>query len=96
MTTPLDALAEALRDCRNYASGAAAPPEAILWCDPGGEFAPVLPMLRARLPNLLTLGAYEPATHTGPALWWIFYSERPLAAYNRLILLRRRRNLAIT
>jgi hypothetical protein len=35
-----------------------APPEAILWCDPAGEFAPILPMLRARLPNLLTLGTY--------------------------------------
>src|SRR5438552_2997278 len=69
MTTPLDALAEALRDCREFASGAEAPPEAILWCDPGREFAPVLPMLRARLPSLLSLGAYEPATRTGPALW---------------------------
>ena len=69
MTTPLDALAEALRDCRKYASGAEAPPEAILWCDPGEEFVPVLPMLRARLPNLLSFGTYEPAARTGPALW---------------------------
>ena len=38
---------------RKYASGAEAPPEAILWCDPGEEFVPVLPMLRARQPNLL-------------------------------------------
>jgi hypothetical protein len=51
------------------ASGAEAPPEAILWCDPGCEFRPVLPLLRGRLPNLLCLGAYDPATRTGPALW---------------------------
>lgn len=69
MTTPLDLLAEAVRECRRYASGAEAPPEAILWCDPGGEFLPILPALRARLPNLLTFGIYEPATRTGPALW---------------------------
>jgi hypothetical protein len=69
MTSPLDALAEALRDCHKYAGGAEAPPEAILWCDPGSEFAPVLPALRSCLPNLLSFGAYEPPTRTGPALW---------------------------
>jgi hypothetical protein len=69
MTTPLEALAVALRDCRKFASGVEAPPEAILWCDPGSEFLSIVPALRARLPNLLTFGAYEPASHTGPALW---------------------------
>jgi hypothetical protein len=69
MSTPLEALAEALRDCRKYASGAEAPPEAILWCDPGSEFSPILPALRARLPNLLTFGGYDSAIRTGPALW---------------------------
>src|SRR5271169_3170832 len=67
--TPLNALAEALRECRKYVSGAEAPPEAILWCDLGGEFAPILPALRACLPNLLSYGGYDPATRTGPALW---------------------------
>jgi hypothetical protein len=69
MTTPLEALAEALRDCRKHASGAEAPPEAILWCDSGSEFLSVVPALRAQLPNLLTFGAYEPALRMGPALW---------------------------
>jgi hypothetical protein len=69
MTTPLESLAEALRDCRRYATGAEAPPEAILWCDPGSEFRSIVPALRARLPNLLTFGTYEPASRTGPALW---------------------------
>ncbi|MBV9200412.1 MAG: hypothetical protein JOY83_11910 [Alphaproteobacteria bacterium] len=69
MTTPLDALAEALHECRKYASGAEAPPEAILWCDPGGEFAPILPALRSCLPNLLSFGSYDPSARTGPALW---------------------------
>jgi hypothetical protein len=69
MTTPLDALAEALSDCRKYATGAEAPPEAILWCDPGREFAPIVAALRSRSPNLLSFGVYEPSTRTGPALW---------------------------
>lgn len=51
MTTPLETLAGALHDCGKYASGAEAAPEAILWCDPAGEFAPVVPLLRARLPK---------------------------------------------
>ncbi|MGD9617800.1 MAG: hypothetical protein AB7H90_21830 [Alphaproteobacteria bacterium] len=67
--TSLDALAEALRECRKYASSAETPPEAILWCDPGEEFAPILPVLRTCLPNLLSFGPYEPTTRTGPALW---------------------------
>ncbi|MGD0109816.1 MAG: BREX-1 system phosphatase PglZ type B [Rhodopila sp.] len=69
MTTPLESLAEALLTCRAFASGAEASPEAIIWCDPGAEFAPILPVLRARLPHLLTLGTYEAATRAGPALW---------------------------
>ena len=69
MTTPLESLAEALLACRAFASGAEAAPEAILWCDPAAEFAAVLPALRARLPQLLTFGAYDATTRTGPALW---------------------------
>ncbi len=69
MSTPLEALAEALLACRVFTSGAEAAPEAILWCDPGAEFTPILPLLRARLPNLLSFGAYDAATRTGPALW---------------------------
>ena len=37
-----------------------APPAAILWCDPGSEFLSIASALRARLPSLLTFGAYEP------------------------------------
>jgi hypothetical protein len=79
MTTPLNALAEALRECRKYASGAEAQPEAILWCDPGREFAPILPALRSWLPNLLSFGIYDPATRTGPALWLRAAATRQVA-----------------
>lgn len=69
MTTPLDVLAEALLACRAFTSGAEAAPEAVLWFDPGTEFAPILSALRARLPNLLCFGDYDAAARTGPALW---------------------------
>lgn len=69
MTTPLDALAAALRAAAAYNPAAEAPPEAVVWCDAAGEFAPVLPALRARMPGLLTFGDYDPTTRTGPALW---------------------------
>lgn len=69
MITPLDILAEALRAAGAYQRGAEAPPETIVWCDVGGEFALVLPLLRALVPGLLTFGDYDPATRTGPALW---------------------------
>src|SRR5271157_2196897 len=46
-----------------------APPEAVLWCDPNRDFARLLPALRRKLPNLLTLGEYHPAHRQGPAIW---------------------------
>jgi hypothetical protein len=79
MTTPLDALADGLRECRRYVSGAEAPPEAIVWCDPAGEFGPILPALRARLANLLSFGAYDAAARAGPAVWLRAAAARQLA-----------------
>lgn len=69
MTTPLDALVEAIRDAAAFNTAAEAAPEAVLWCDAAGDFAPILPALRTRMPGLLTFGPYDPATRTGPALW---------------------------
>jgi hypothetical protein len=69
MTTPLESLAEALLAGRTFASGAEAAPDAIVWCDPAAEFAPLMPALRTRLPHLLSFGTYDTATRTGPALW---------------------------
>jgi hypothetical protein len=40
-----------------------------VWCDAPGDFRPLLPMLRQTLPNLLTLGDYDPAVRQGPAIW---------------------------
>src|SRR4051794_14740288 len=69
MTTPLDELTGALHAAGRFAAGAEAFPAAILWCDPGREFGPLMPILRPRLPQLLALGDYDPATRMGPAIW---------------------------
>jgi hypothetical protein len=69
MTTPLDALITALREAGEHDVRVEAPPEAVLWCDPGREFHGALPDLRSRLPGLLTLGEPDLVTRSGPALW---------------------------
>lgn len=69
MTTPLELLSNALRSATAYQEAAEAAPEAVLWCDPQGDFAPIIPALRAQLPQVLSYGAFEPSTRTGPALW---------------------------
>lgn len=69
MTTPLDTLVAALGGAAGHDPRVEAPPEAVLWCDPGSEFAPLLPQLRRAMPNLLTLGEYDPDRRMGPAIW---------------------------
>ena len=69
MTTPLDALAAALHEAAGYNAAAEAPPLAVVWCDANREFLPLLPLLRERLPELLTYGDFDPETRTGPAVW---------------------------
>ena len=69
MTTPFDVLVDALKEAGMHDPNAEAPPEAILWCDPKREWSAVVRLLRPRLPELLTLGDYDPSTRTGPAVW---------------------------
>ncbi len=45
------------------------PPAVLLWPDQDRQWEPLMPRLRGILPYLLTLGAYDPATRTGPAIW---------------------------
>src|SRR5207245_4028381 len=42
---------------------------ALIWTDTEGEWRPLIPRLRISLPQLYTLGAYDPAARTGPAIW---------------------------
>ena len=66
--TLLDALVRSLQGAAAHNPNDAVPPAAILWTDKERQWESLIPALRARLP-LLTLGAYDPATLTGPAYW---------------------------
>ena len=67
--TPLDALVAALLKAADYDPRAEAPPDALLWCDPGREFAPLIPLLRTKLRGILALDDFDPSACQGPAIW---------------------------
>lgn len=68
LNTLLDALAQALARASLYNSNDQVAPAAVLWPDKEGQWLPLLPALRARLP-LLTLGDHDPAQRSGSAYW---------------------------
>jgi hypothetical protein len=47
----------------------AAPASAVLWPDKERQWEAVLPKLKQLLPGLLELGAFDPASRSGPAVW---------------------------
>ena len=67
--TFIEAVKESLEAAGRYNSGDSLPPAAILWTDAEGEWQPIVTRLRTLMPELLTLGAYEPEQRTGPAIW---------------------------
>ncbi|HEN46997.1 MAG TPA: BREX-1 system phosphatase PglZ type B, partial [Mizugakiibacter sp.] len=52
-----------------YNSNDAVHPYAILWTDHDSQWQPIIPQLRRLMPQLLTLGEYNPSLRTGPAIW---------------------------
>lgn len=75
----LDRLCEALR-AKDIALDGQARPAAILWTDPAKDWLSVLGLARQHLPELLTLGEYDPETRTGPAIWLRCVVDGPLKA----------------
>ena len=67
--TFIEAVKESLAAAGRYNSGDSLPPAAILWTDTEGEWQPMVNRLRALMPELLTLGDYQPEQRTGPAIW---------------------------
>lgn len=67
--TLFDALLERLEAATEYNADDQVEPVVVLWTDEGNEFAEILPRLREKLPQFLTLGEYDPETKTGPAIW---------------------------
>lgn len=65
----LDAVLASLQAAGSYNRNEQVAPAAILWTDKERQWETLLPALREHLPQLLTLGEYQPATRTGPAIW---------------------------
>lgn len=68
-STLLEALRESLAHAARYNHGDVVRPAAVLWTDADGQWQPVVEQLRPLMPELLTLGDYDAATRTGPAIW---------------------------
>jgi hypothetical protein len=69
VTTPLDAIEQAFDRAAIYNERSRVAPTAILWPDDKEEWTRLLPRLRERFPQLLTLGGYDPEKKRGPAIW---------------------------
>ena len=67
--TVLDAIIQSLSRAGEYNRDDQVAPAVILWPDKERQWEPVLPVLRVRLPHLLTLGPYAAHCKTGPAIW---------------------------
>jgi len=67
--TLLEAIRNSLAHAARYNPGDVVAPAAVLWTDADGQWQPVVEQLRGLMPELLTLGEYDPATRTGPAIW---------------------------
>ncbi|MCU0772107.1 MAG: BREX-1 system phosphatase PglZ type B [Verrucomicrobia bacterium] len=67
--TVLDAILQSLSRAGEYNRDDQVAPAVILWPDKERQWEPVLPVLRERLPQLLTLGPYAANCKTGPAIW---------------------------
>ena len=67
--TLLDKVIEALRRAAAINRTVQTPAAAILWTDKDRQWESAMPVLRATLPELFTLGGYVPEHRTGPAIW---------------------------
>lgn len=65
----LEELLQALDRCTEYNASTQVAPAVVLWPDAERQWEPVLPLLRAANPALLTLGDYRPDERAGPAIW---------------------------
>jgi hypothetical protein len=67
--TLLEAVWASLAHAARYNPGDVVAPAAVLWTDADEQWRPVVEQLRGLMPELLTLGDYDEATRTGPAIW---------------------------
>ncbi|HHX09982.1 MAG TPA: BREX-1 system phosphatase PglZ type B [Firmicutes bacterium] len=78
-STLLEAVRLSLIRSTRYDPGTLVPPAAVLWTDADGQWQPLVSQLRRIMPQLLTLGDYNPEEKTGPAIWLRCAIERMLS-----------------
>lgn len=74
--TLLEAVHESLLRAVRYDPGTMVAPAVILWTDADGQWLPLVSQLRPLMPELLTLGSYNPGEKIGPAIWLRCVIER--------------------
>lgn len=67
--TLLEAVRNSLMHSARFNPGDLVAPAAVLWTDTDAQWLPLVERLRGMMPELLTLGEYDPAKKTGPAIW---------------------------
>ncbi len=67
--TVVERLKASLEAASAYNPNDAAPPAAVLWSDRDAQWRPVVAPLRGLMPQLLTLGEYDPERCIGPSIW---------------------------
>jgi hypothetical protein len=73
----LEALELSFKDALRAAEGTAEA-VALLWTDAESHWLPLLPHLQAAMPQVFTLGAYNPKERSGPAIWLRCVVDRAL------------------
>ena len=68
-STLLEAVKHSLELVARYNASDVVAPAAILWSDAEAQWQPLVELLRPIMPELLTLGEYQPEHKTGPAIW---------------------------
>ena len=64
-----DAILASLGKASEYNSNDMTAPAVVLWTDKDRQWEPLADRLRESLPHFLTLGEYDAANTTGPAIW---------------------------
>ncbi len=67
--TILEILIQSIQKAGTYNKHVQAAPVCILWPDRERQWEAIIPTLRIHLPQLLSLGKFDPQNKTGPAIW---------------------------
>ena len=77
----IEALANSLEATAKYNPNDVVSPYAVLWTDHDTQWQPIIPQLRRLLPQLLTLGEYQPDLRIGPVIWLRSVVDRGLPEF---------------